>query len=105
MIMLCHILYVQLSDRYIIKLPLYSIVRWFGKHSLDFDLDQMLGFIYYCGQSTYAAEVKLFMGIIITIISAAFMYWLHEFFYKTLLIRVNDEDSVCDRCLGSVGRY
>lgn len=74
-----------LSDRYINKLPLYSIVSWFGKHSLDIYLGQTLGFIYFCSQSTYATEVKLLMGIIITMISAAFMYWLHEFFYKTII--------------------
>ena len=73
-----------LSDRLIPQLPLNSVVSWIGKHSLDIYLGQTLGIIYYCGHTVNATEVKLPIGIMITVISAALLYWSHTLFYRII---------------------
>lgn len=73
-----------LSDRLIPQLPLYSVVSWIGKHSLDIYLGQTLGLIYFCSLTVYPTEIKLPIGILITIISAMLLYCSHTFFYRII---------------------
>ena len=73
-----------LSDKLFPILPLFSVVSWIGKHSLDIYLGQTLGIIYYCGHTVYATGIKLPIGIMITIISAALLYWTHSFFHRII---------------------
>lgn len=65
--------------------PMYRIMNWLGKHSLEVYLGQTMGIIFYCNQSSLRPLYKLPIGIIITFVSAIILLGGHLCLQKLTL--------------------